>query len=38
MVIAATPAITHTSPIHAVGFMISPRKMTPIATPIGTRK
>ena len=38
IVIAATPTTTQASPIHAVEVNCSPRKTTPTATPIGTRK
>jgi len=37
-VMAATPAITQTRPIHAVEVRLSPRKSTPMPTPIGTRR
>ena len=37
-VIAATPITTQPRPIHAVGVSFSPRKATPRATPIGTRR
>jgi hypothetical protein len=38
IVIAATPNTTQPRPIHTVGDSVSPRKITPSATPIGTRK
>ena len=38
IVIAATPITTQPRPIHAVGVSFSPRKATPSATPIGTRR
>ncbi len=38
IVIAATPTTTQASPIQAVELNCSPRKTTPTATPIGTRK
>jgi ketosteroid isomerase-like protein len=38
IVIAATPTTTQASPIQAVELNCSPRKTTPNATPIGTRK
>ena len=38
IVIAATPTTTQPSPIHTVELNCSPRKITPAATPIGTRK
>ena len=38
IVIAATPTTTQASPIHAVEVNCSPRKTTPTATPIGTRR
>ena len=38
IVIAATPTTTQASPIQAVELSCSPRKTTPTATPIGTRK
>ena len=38
MVIATTPAITQSRPIHAVEVSFSSRNTTPIATPIGTRR
>lgn len=38
MVMAMTPAITQASPNKAVLLTLSPRKMTPIATPMGTRR
>ena len=38
IVIAATPTTTQPSPSHAVELNCSPRKTTPSATPIGTRK
>lgn len=38
MVIAATPAMTHANPNHAVEVRFSPRNTTLIATPIGTRR
>jgi hypothetical protein len=38
IVIAATPTTTQASPIHTVELSCSPRKITPAATPMGTRK
>lgn len=38
IVIAATPITTPPRPIHAVGDRLSPRNITPSATPIGTRR
>jgi hypothetical protein len=38
IVIAATPITTQPRPIQAAGVSLSPRKATPRATPIGTRK
>src|ERR1700675_2551865 len=38
IVIPATPITTQPRPIHAVGDRVSPRKTTPSATPIGTRR
>jgi len=38
MVIATTPAITQSRPIHAVEVRFSSKNTTPIATPIGTRR
>ncbi len=38
IVMAATTATTQTNPITAVEFRFSPRKITPIATPMGTRR
>src|SRR6266481_1030770 len=38
IVIAATPATTQASPTQAVDASCSPRNVTPMATPIGTRK
>ena len=38
IVIAATPITTQASPSQAVGDRRSPRKTTPMTTPIGTRR
>ncbi len=37
-VMAMTPAMTQTNPIHAVPETVCPRNATPMATPIGTRR
>jgi hypothetical protein len=38
IVIAVTPITMQPSPVHPVGDRLSPRKTTPSATPIGTRR